>query len=179
MSGHRLGPEVAPAVLPLVVLLGEDHPDQADEEARLGKMPTTAVRRLISLLSRSWRVGAADLAAVRLGEREVREQVGLGVGQQLGDRREARPDAVDDPVDWSRGRALVGLLEDRADGRRDHAPGRRGTRSWALRVSGPGSAASRAQELLADGLDEAAVVVGSCASGGPGSRSRSCAASRT
>ena len=28
-EGHRLWPEVAPAVLPLVVLLGEDHADQA------------------------------------------------------------------------------------------------------------------------------------------------------
>ena len=30
-EGHRLGPEVAPAVLPLVILFGQDHPDQADD----------------------------------------------------------------------------------------------------------------------------------------------------
>ena len=35
-EGHRLGPEVAPAVLPLVVLLEEDHPDETDQ-ARAGR----------------------------------------------------------------------------------------------------------------------------------------------
>jgi len=35
-EGHRLGPEVAPAVLPLVVLLGEDHPDEPAEAGPVG-----------------------------------------------------------------------------------------------------------------------------------------------
>ena len=50
---HRLGAEIAPADLPLVVLLGQQRPDQPDGRRRLGKMPTTFVRRLTSLLSRS------------------------------------------------------------------------------------------------------------------------------
>jgi hypothetical protein len=48
---------------------------------------------------------------VRLGEGEVREQVGLGIGQECRDRREARGEGVDDPVELRSGRALVGLLE--------------------------------------------------------------------
>jgi len=64
--------------------------------ARVGKMPTTAVRRLISLLSRSWGVRAEDLAAVRIGKREVDEEIGLGADQQLGDGREAGREAIDD-----------------------------------------------------------------------------------
>ena len=51
-EGHRLGPEVTPAVLPLVVLLGEDHPDESNEAGRLGKIPTTAVRRYVKSAGR-------------------------------------------------------------------------------------------------------------------------------
>ena len=46
--------EVAAAFGPLVVLLGEDGSDEADECVAGGKMPTTSVRRRISRLSRSW-----------------------------------------------------------------------------------------------------------------------------
>jgi hypothetical protein len=35
------------------VLLGEHHPDQADRRPRSGKIPTTSVRRRISLFRRS------------------------------------------------------------------------------------------------------------------------------
>ena len=58
-----------------------------------------------------------------LAEREVGEQVGLGLGQQLGDCGEAWPEALDHPPGLLFGRALVGLLEDRADRTGDHAPG--------------------------------------------------------
>ena len=59
------------------------------------------------------------------------------------------------------GRGLVGLLEHRADGRRDHAPrASAGTRSWALRVKWTRQRCQRgAQQLLPDRLHEAPVVV--------------------
>lgn len=41
---HRLGPEMAPAVLPRVVLLSEDRPDMAHEGGPAGEDPATAVR---------------------------------------------------------------------------------------------------------------------------------------
>jgi hypothetical protein len=45
---------VAAAFGPLVVLFGQDRADQSDQGRPAGKMPTTSVRRRISLLSRSW-----------------------------------------------------------------------------------------------------------------------------
>lgn len=51
--GDRLGAHVAAGDGPLVVLLGEDGADQADDRAAVGEDPTTSVRRRISLLSRS------------------------------------------------------------------------------------------------------------------------------
>ena len=54
-----------------------------------GRCPTTAGAALDLLVQPLERVGAADLAAVGLGEREVGEQVVLGVGQQVRDRRDS------------------------------------------------------------------------------------------
>ena len=42
-------------------------------------------------------VGRADPAAVQLGEREVGQQVRLGIGEQPGDGRHARFQGGDDP----------------------------------------------------------------------------------
>ena len=51
---HRLRAEVAMVGHgPLVVLLGEDRADESQQGPRVGKIPTTCVQRLISLLSRS------------------------------------------------------------------------------------------------------------------------------
>jgi hypothetical protein len=36
-QSHRLGPEIAPAVLPLVVLLGQDHAHQPDDGSSVGE----------------------------------------------------------------------------------------------------------------------------------------------
>ena len=43
---HRLGPEVAPTVLPLVVLLAENLATSRSSNSRMRKMSATAVRRL-------------------------------------------------------------------------------------------------------------------------------------
>src|SRR6266852_6206226 len=113
--------------------------------ARLGKMPTTAVRRLISLLSRS-----SGLV----------EQVGLGIGQQLGDGREPWSDALDDTTRLFPGGALVGLFEDRADGRRDHAPGvSRDEVLGIARAVHTAALPGRPEELLTDSLHQTPVVV--------------------
>jgi hypothetical protein len=53
--------EVAAAVDPLVVLLGEDGSDEADDAGPVGNIPTTSVRRRISRLRHSWGV-SPDLA---------------------------------------------------------------------------------------------------------------------
>ena len=45
--------EVAALFGPLVVLLGQDGPDEADDRVAVGKDPTTSVRRRISRLRRS------------------------------------------------------------------------------------------------------------------------------
>ena len=77
-----------------------------------------------------------------------------------GASREARPETVDDAVALLVGRGLVGLLEDRADGRGDHAP--RGAWHEVLGVArevDPAALPAGAQELLTDGLDEPRVVV--------------------
>jgi hypothetical protein len=97
---------------------------------------------------------------VALGEREVDEEVGLGRDEQRRDRREAGLTAVDRPPQLGPRGGLVGLLEDRADDGRDHAPGRAGDE--VLGVAGEVDAAAlpgATKELLANGLDEAGVVV--------------------
>jgi hypothetical protein len=50
---HSLGPEVAPSILPLVVMLGEDHAHEANDRGSIGEDVHDGCRRLISLLSRS------------------------------------------------------------------------------------------------------------------------------
>jgi hypothetical protein len=92
-------------------------------EARVGKMPATRGPALDLLFEPLVRVGAADLATVAGREGQVGEQVGLGLDQQPGDGPEARSQAVDHPAELVARRGLVGLLEDRPDGRGDHAPG--------------------------------------------------------
>ena len=47
-----------------------------------------------------------------LRKREVGEKIGLGVGEQPGNRREARLQGVDDTPELLVGGPLVGLLED-------------------------------------------------------------------
>lgn len=79
-------------------------------------------------------VGRADLAAMGLGERQVGEQVRLGRGQQRGDRREARPEAVDHPVELLVGGHPSGCSMTIRIAEGTMLRALRGTRSWALRV---------------------------------------------
>ena len=57
-------------------------------------MPTTRARRLISLLSRSQRVGGPDLAPVRPRERGEGEDLGLGLVHQRADLGEPAGELV-------------------------------------------------------------------------------------
>jgi len=51
--GEEVEAHVAVGFHPFVVTLGEDRADQADDGGAVGEMPTTSVRRRISLFSRS------------------------------------------------------------------------------------------------------------------------------
>ena len=130
--------------------------------ARLGKMPTTLVRRLISLLSRSSGLVGADLAAMALGEGEVGQQVwvGLQVSSSATDPN-GGSQAIDHVIVAARGRLarraarrpirMAEAIMLRAE---------RGTRSWALRVKWTRQRCQpEPKQLLADRLDEAGVVV--------------------
>jgi hypothetical protein len=91
--------------------------------ARVGKIPTTAVRRLISLLSRSWGLVLRIWRRWASGEREVDEQIGLRLEEQAGDGRKADREPVGHPAQLLGRGMLVGLLEDAPDRRGDHACG--------------------------------------------------------
>ncbi len=136
-------------------------PTRRTRLAVVGKIPTTAGAALDLLVEPLERVGAADPAAAPLREGEVAEQVGLRLGQQLGHARVRAGNAVDHPVELLPGRGPVGLLEDRADRARDHAPRR--ARHEVLGVAGevhPAPLPPGAEQLLVDGPHEARVVVG-------------------
>ena len=129
--------------------------------ARLGKMPDDrgpALDLLVEPLERDWCSGSGDGGS--RGSVKWARRSASASSEQLGDRREARLERVDDLTELLAGRTLVGLLEDRPDGRGDHAPRR--ARHEILGVAGevdPAALPARAQELLADGLDQARVVV--------------------
>ena len=88
-SGHRLGTEVAPAVLPLVVLLGEDHPDEADEAGPVGaplcqaastlRAPRAAASATIALYTTlaRWRIRQRLASAGRLPSARFRARYAL------------------------------------------------------------------------------------------------------
>ena len=82
----------------MVVLLGQDRADQADDRVRSGKIPTTSVRRRISRLSR-W-LGLLDQICrqISLGN-TVNASASAGPVEVLGDGREAVGRRVEDPVE--------------------------------------------------------------------------------
>src|SRR5438045_9765683 len=94
--------------------------------ARLGKIPTTALRLLSSELEPLEGMGAVDLAAMLGGEVIEGEDLLLSFGQQLHHSgkptRERRTDLAQ--LDLRRRSALV--MEDRPDRRRHHRLGRPG-----------------------------------------------------
>jgi hypothetical protein len=72
------------------------HPDETDNSSSIGEDADDRGPALDLLVEPLKRVGAPDLTAVGLGEREVREQVGLGIEKELRDRRESRLEALGD-----------------------------------------------------------------------------------
>ncbi len=106
-------------------LLEQDGADEADARmASSGKMPTTLVRRLISLLSRSSGLVEADLAPVRCREGGEGEDVGLGLVEDASARLGncVVEDRATTSCSWCGHVLGVGLGEDRADGRRRPCP---------------------------------------------------------
>src|SRR5690349_12265405 len=77
-------------------------------------MPTRALRRLSSLLSRSNAVVRVDLAAMFDGEIVERQHLTLSLLHQLHDRREARREHIAHVPQLRGGTRPVRLLEDRA-----------------------------------------------------------------
>jgi hypothetical protein len=126
--------EVAPSILPLVVLLGEDHPDEPDEAGPGREDADDRGPPLDLLVEPLERVRAADRAAVAVGEGEVDKEVGLGPDVQAGHGREAGLETVGDPPQL--GSAEVSPCCSKIERmtvatmlRAEH-----GTRSWAFRV---------------------------------------------
>ncbi len=62
-EGHRLGTEVVPPDGPFVVLLGEEHPDEPEKAAPIGKVPTNvgpSADLLVEPLPGGWSNGFSD-----------------------------------------------------------------------------------------------------------------------
>ena len=106
------------------------------------------------------RVGAADLAAMGVGEGEMDEEVGLGLGEQVGHRREAASRPSTTRRSWALAEASSGCSKIEPDDGRDHPPRR--ARDEVLGVAGevdPAALPGGSEELLVDRLDQAPVVV--------------------
>ena len=88
--------------------------------AALGKIPTTRLRRLISLLTRSSGLVDQILRQWALGEGGEREDLGLRVVHQRPDLGERAGELVADLVPGLADGLGVGLGEDRAEHRGDH-----------------------------------------------------------
>ena len=128
--------------------------------ARLGKMPTTSVRRRISLLSRSWGLLRPDLPPVLLGEGGEGQDVGRGADQHVGRVGEALGELLDHPGVLGQDLFVVGLLEDRADERGHHGLGGLGhPGQHVAHEVHPAALPGGAGEHRGNGVDEAGVGV--------------------
>lgn len=129
-------------------------------DARLGKIPTPAVRRFDLFVEPLERFGAADPGRWVSGKAKWLSRSRLGRGEQLGDLGIRSGHPVDHPVELLPGRRAVGLLEDRPDGGGDHAPGRPGHEILGVAAEvDPAALPVRAEQLLVHRLDQARVVV--------------------
>ena len=94
--GERLGAQVASCDLPLVVLLGQDGADQADDGVVVGEDADHVGAALDLAVEAFERVVGPDLAPVLGREGEVGEHVRLRLVQQGGQAGEAIAEAVGD-----------------------------------------------------------------------------------
>ena len=128
--------------------------------ARVGKIPTTAVRRLSSLFRRSRGFVLRICRRWASGKAKWARRSASASSEQLGDGGEASRQAVRHPAQLLGCGGLVGLLEDAADGGRHHILGAAGHEIEG--VPGGMDAAALpcgAQELAAHGLHDAPVGV--------------------
>ena len=117
----RLDAHVAAGDGPLVVLLGQDRADQADDGGAVGEDADDVGAAADLLVEPLERVVLPDLAPVLLGKAGEGEQVGGGLVEQLGRGGEALLELGDDAGVLLEDRVGVGLGEDRAHHRRDEA----------------------------------------------------------
>ena len=129
--------------------------------ARSGKMPTTSVRRRISLLSRSSGLFYQIWRQCSLGKRGEGEQVGAGLVEQLGGGGEALLELVHDARVLLVDRVGVGLVEDRAHQRRHEALRALGDAGQQVAHEVRAAALpARARQRRGDRVDEPGVGVG-------------------
>ena len=96
-------------------------PTRRYDRSLVGKIPTTSVRRLISPLSRSIRIGRIDFAVVLARKTHVGEHVLLGIRHEFSDLRESLLKLIGHHVPLRPSGLLAGLGKDGANERGDHA----------------------------------------------------------
>src|SRR5258708_39439601 len=95
--GERLGAEIAPGDLPLVVLLRQDRPHQAEDRWLVWE-DTHHISAPLDLAVKSLqRIITPDLTPVLSGEREIGQHLCLGVVQEHRQLGAACPEAVSCP----------------------------------------------------------------------------------
>jgi len=158
--GEDVEAEVAPALGPVVVLLGQDGADGADQGVAVGE-DTDHIGAAADLAIQPflWVVGP-DLSPQFFGERGEREDVGAGGLEVVDDRGEFVGKSVQDPVELLVHRVFVGLVVDRMQQRLHPGPGRfRGDGHEVGGVVGAAALPARAGQGRADRGDEAGVGV--------------------
>src|SRR5215472_1607665 len=118
---HHFNLHVAVLQLPLVVLLEQHRADQADDRGFVGEDADDIGAAFDFFVEPLKWVGAVQFAAVRLGEIQIRQHIGLAVVDQRGKLRPFRPQLVGDVAQHLAGLGPVGLQESLAQRRRDHA----------------------------------------------------------
>ena len=110
-----LGQVAAFAVLPLLVLFEQDGSDQAGDGLPVGEDLDNVGAALDLAAQALDGVVGPDLLPVLPGEGRKRGQVGLGVGEHVGDLGEGVLQGVDDVLVLGGDGLLAGLGEDRGD----------------------------------------------------------------
>jgi hypothetical protein len=125
-----------------------------------GKMPTTSVRRRISLLSRSWGLLEPDLAPDLYGEDGERQQLGAGRVEVLSHLGKLVRWSVERSIILGHNGFSVRLVEDGVEqGTHPRPGGFRGDRHQVCRVVGAAALPGRPGQRRADRGDQTGMGV--------------------